>query len=153
MTDRDPLFDDLAAAWSRWDPMPDDLPDRILTAVAMADLDTAYELLTLVARSDSLLGSRAGVDGRTIIEFTADGVHIGVRVADGEQGRRIDGWVEAARIASVEVFIDGMPQGGRVTSASRFELDGLPSGLAALEIELTDTGGAPRRFRSPHFEI
>lgn len=71
---RDPLLDDLARAWRQWDPMPADLPDRILTALALADLDDAHELLTLTTRSDDLLGARSSGDDRTLIEFQADGV-------------------------------------------------------------------------------
>lgn len=152
MTDRDRLLDDLAAAWSAWDPMPPDLPDRILTAVAMDGLDAAYELLTLVGRSDSLLGARSAGDDRTLIEFTANGVHVLVRVAEDESGRRIDGWVEPGRLESVTLTVNDVSFPGRLTSASRFSTEGLPAGLAALELRLVD-GARERRFRSPHFEI
>lgn len=150
---RDPLLDDLARAWRQWDPMPADLPDRILTALALADLDDAHELLTLTTRSDDLLGARSSGDDRTLIEFQADGVQVLVRVVEvAGRGHRVDGWVEPGRLLHVAVRQGGDARVGRVTSASRFEFDALPRGLGRLELELAD-GDARRRLRTPHFEI
>lgn len=152
MPDRDPLLEDLAAGWASWDPMPAGLPDRILTAIAMDGLDADYELLTLVSRSEHLLGVRANDNDRTLIEFSADGVAVLVRVATTASGRRLDGWVDPGPLAAVTLTLDGYTHAARVTSGSRFEVDGLPSGLAQLELDLV-ADGATRRFRSPHFEI
>lgn len=152
MSDRDPMLSELAAAWQAWDPMPPDLPDVILTAIAMEGLDEAYELLTLVERSENLLGVRSSGDGRTLIEFSANGVHVLLRVAEDEAGRRVDGWVEPGRLTSVTITVAQTERVARILSPSRFEVDALPPGLASLSIDLVD-GADPRRFRSPHFEI
>lgn len=152
MSDRDPLLGELAAAWRAWDPMPPELPDNILTAIAMDDIDVAYELLTLVERSESLLGVRSSADGRTLIEFSANGVHVLLRVAEDETGRRVDGWVEPGRLTSATLTVAKSEHVARVSSASRFEVDALPPGLASLSIDLID-GTEARRFLSPHFEI
>lgn len=150
---RDPLLDDLSDAWRAWDPVPEDLCDRILTALAVADLDDAYELLTLTTRSDSLLGARASGDDRTLIEFQAEGVQVLVRVVETTgHGRRIDGWVEPGGLLAVTLGQGDSATPGHVTSASRFEFDLVPHGLSRLELELAD-GGDTRRFRTPHFEI
>jgi len=150
---REPLLDELARGWSTWDPMPADLPDRILTAIALADVDDAYELLTLTTRSDSLLGARGNADDRTLIEFQADGVQVLVRVGEASgTGRRLDGWVEPAGLLGVTLRQADAASTGRVTSASRFEFDAVPHGLSRLELELADADSV-RKFRSPHFEI
>lgn len=150
---RDPLLDDLAAVWLARDPMPADLPDRILTTLAMADLDDHYELLTLTTRSETLLGARGSGDDRTLIEFQAEGVSVLVRVGEtSPTGRRLDGWVEPAALLEVTVSQGDSAHIGRVSSASRFEFDAVPLGLSRLELELTQGDGV-RRFRSPHFEI
>lgn len=150
---RDPLLDDLAAAWRARDPMPDDLPDRILTALAMADLDADHELLTLTQRSESLLGARSSSDDRTLIEFQADGVQVLLRIALANgHGGRIDGWVEPGGLRGVTLLHGDDSVPGQVTSGGRFEVSQVPPGLARLELELTD-GDSTRRLRSPHFEI
>lgn len=149
---RDPLLDELADGWQRWDPMPDDLPDRILVSLAMADLDADYELLTLTTRSDHLLGARASGDDRTLLEFTADGFQVLVRVVDAEGGRRIDGWVEPGGLAYVLLTQDRKRLTGHVASASRFLFERIPAGLSQLEFVVKSVNGT-RRFRSPHVEI
>lgn len=150
---RDPLLDALAEGWRAWDPMPADLSDRILTALAVAGLDDDHELLTLVTRSESLLGARASGDDRTLIEFQADGVQVLVRVVETTgHGRRIDGWVEPGGLLAVTLGQGEDRLSGRVTSASRFGFDAVPRGLGQLELELTE-GDGTRRVRTPHFEI
>lgn len=149
---RDPLLDHLAGAWRGWDPMPGDLPDRILTAIAMAHLDADHELLTLTTRSDRLLGARGSADDRTLIEFSADGVQVLLRVVETTgSGSRIDGWVEPDGLVRATLTQASVAHEGRVTSASRFEFESVPHGLSRLELELTD-GRTTRRLRTPHFD-
>lgn len=153
MPDRDPLLDELADAWQTWDPMPADLPDRILTAVAMRDLDADFEVLTLLSRSDSLLGARSDPDDRTLIEFQAHGFSVLVRIVESTPGRhRLDGWCTPASLVSVRYGQDGRETPARVVSASRFEADDVTPGLTHLVVEVSDDRGV-RHFRSPHFEI
>ena len=64
---RDPLFDRLAEEWTRHDPVPPALVDRMVRAVraelAADPLDVEYELLVLTSSSDQLVGTRATVTG------------------------------------------------------------------------------------------
>jgi hypothetical protein len=62
------LWQDLAAMWEERDPVPADLADRVLTAIAMDDLDAEYEILHLVERSTELAGTR-GADAPVTVTF------------------------------------------------------------------------------------
>jgi len=52
--------------WDAYDPMPADLVEQVLVAVATEDLDAEYELLHLVSRTSELAGARGTGDALTI---------------------------------------------------------------------------------------
>ncbi|MGI8523904.1 MAG: hypothetical protein ACR2K3_11440 [Nocardioides sp.] len=115
MTDDLDLMRDLATTWTTHDPVPADLADRSLVALALEDVDAEYELLTL-AGDAGFAGVRALPPGMTIapppasalptaahdeltskLEFTNGRVRVVLRVASAGPGRRrIDGWVSPA---------------------------------------------------------
>lgn len=135
------LMDDLRSMWARRDPMPVDLPDRILAALAADDLD--FELLSLTA------AAAAGVRGgeAQVLECTTDDLTLMVRISEEPDGmRRLDGWSEGVR--EVELLTD---DGSRVTSVSgagRFEFDDLPPGPVRLRLRGDDKG-----FETPEIEV
>ena len=61
---RDPLFDRLAAMWRERDPMPPDLPGRVLARLVTDGIETEYERLRD--------GAPAAADDENAAENTAE---------------------------------------------------------------------------------
>ena len=78
------LLGELAAMWEQRDPMPAGLVERVLVALATEDLDTEYELLHLVSRTDELTGARGGGDALTI-SFSGESFALLLRVSGIER--------------------------------------------------------------------
>ena len=144
------LWQDLAAMWEERDPVPANLADRVLTAIAMDDLDAEYEILHLVERSTELAGTR-GADAPVTVTFARDDVTVMVHVsATGADLRRIDGWVAGPPVASLTV-IDAI--GARTAvevDEGRFAVDDLPSGATRLILEFAEPG---RTFVTPEVPL
>lgn len=153
---RDPLLDRIAALWRTRDPMPPDLPERVLARLAAdgidPDLDAEYELLTLAGRSDALLGARSGEDSQVLLEFHAEGCTVLLRVTVEGPTRRIDGWCEPAALVAAQLTRGGDTWPAEVRAGSRFVLTGVPPGLCRLILDV-DTDHTTRRLRSPQVEI
>lgn len=149
----EPLFEALRSAYEVADPMPEGLTDRVLVAIALDDIDLEYELLTLVHRSEKLAGVRGGDEQKTVLEFTASGLTVLLRIspADGAH-RRIDGWVSPAQSVSAVFWQEGAAQEAQVSSQGRFEFDAVPLGLSRLELLRTDDPDATA-FRTTLFEV
>lgn len=146
------LFARLRAVWEELDPVPADLVDRMVAAVAVEDLSREYALLTLVEAAE-LAAVRSESDTLTI-QFS-DGttsVLLHISALDGGQ-RRIDGWVDAAALAV------RLAQGEREWSAEpgetgRFAFDGVPAGISRIRLVIKEDGeGGLREFMTPQFEV
>lgn len=154
--DRDPIFDTLRDAYAEMDPVPDGLADRVLVALALDDLDLEYELLTLVHRSEQLAGVRSRDDTKTVLEFTADGLTVMLRVSTVDSGhRRIDGWVSPAQSLVASLWQEHATLEAAVGAQGRFEFDAVPHGLTRLDLLRVEAAGAERStaFRTTLFEI
>ncbi|WP_106816499.1 hypothetical protein [Microbacterium timonense] len=144
------LFARMRRMWEDVDPVPADLVDRMVAAVAVEDLSREYALLTLV--EGTLAAVRGEADTATL-QFS-DGttsVLLHVTVTEGG-GRRVDGWVDAAALAIRLV------QGEREWSADpgehgRFAFDEVTPGMARLRLVVRDADGALRDFQTPQFEV
>jgi hypothetical protein len=80
------------------DPTPPDLADGVLALLAVQDLEAEYELLTLVERVDTRVGTRSGHEPETsdtvTLEFAGTTYRVLVRVTRADDDhRRLDGWV------------------------------------------------------------
>ena len=92
------LFARLRAVWEEVDPVPADLVDRMVAAVAVEDLSREYALLTLVEGSQ-LAAVRGETDTATL-QFSDGTTSVLLHVTATEDGsRRVDGWVDAAALA------------------------------------------------------
>ncbi len=88
------LFARLRAVWEEVDPVPADLVDRMVAAVAVGDLSREYALLTLVEGS-TLAAVRGETDTATL-QFSDGETSVLLHVTATEDGsRRVDGWVDA----------------------------------------------------------
>lgn len=133
------LLDQLRAMWTRRDPVPVDLVDRVLFAVWLEDLDTAVEMLTMTEQSEDLVGVRTTQTARTVT-FSTDDLSILITVSDRPEGRRrVDGWVTPK--GSGEVTLrrsDGTSSTAPVDEDGRFALDDLAPGLGQIVLSRRD---------------
>jgi hypothetical protein len=91
----------IADLYTDADPTPADLADGVLARLAVQDLETEFELFTLVQPLDTRLGTRFDAEPETsstvALEFAGSTYRVLVRIADtDEDGRRLDGWVVPA---------------------------------------------------------
>jgi hypothetical protein len=144
------LFARLRAEWQKRDPVPAGLVDRMVAAVAVADLSREYALLTLVE------GEYAAVRGEgdeATLQFS-DGrtsVLLHVTVAEGGE-RRIDGWVDPAAVA-VRLVQAGDERSAAPGEHGRFAFDGVRPGLTRIRLSVRDGAGDAREFQTPQFEV
>lgn len=154
--ERDPLLVAIKKMYSELDPPPEGLTERVLVGLAVDDLDLEYELLTMVHRSQQLAGVRSGDDQKLVMEFTAPGVTVMLRISPVDAGhRRIDGWVTrtADTAESAELTASLWQESGTHTAPvgthGRFEFASVPRGLSRLDLN-ADGDSA---FRTTLFEI
>lgn len=144
------LFARMRHMWEEIDPVPADLVDRMVAAVAVEDLSREYALLTLVE------GSFAEVRGESdtaTLQFSDGTTSVLLHVTATEDGgRRVDGWVDATALAIRLV------QGEREWAADpgehgRFAFDEVTPGVARLRLVVRAADGELRDFQTPQFEI
>lgn len=141
LRDEPATYDQLAQMWDTQDPMPPDLPETVLVALSLDDLDHEYELLHLTQRTRELAGTRSQSDALTIV-FSGLSVWLMMQVrALSQSERRLDGWISPARRLQVVVRQDGATWESQADAQGRFELPRLPSGLS--RVVLTDLDEAP----------
>jgi hypothetical protein len=144
------LFARMRRMWEDVDPMPADLVDRMVAAVAVEDLSREYALLTLV--EGTLAAVRGEADTATL-QFSDGTTSVLVHVTATEGGgRRVDGWVDATALAIRLV------QGDREWATDpgehgRFAFDEVTPGVARLRLVVRDADGALRDFQTPQFEV
>lgn len=150
------LLGELAAMWEQRDPMPAGLVERVLVALATEDLDTEYELLHLVSRTDELTGARGGGDALTI-SFSGESFALLLRVSGiSGSSRRVDGWVTPAREMRVTVKQQQKTWAADVDASGRFELPHLPGGLSRFWLvgaPSSESGEGQELFATPTFEL
>lgn len=144
------LFARMRGMWEKVDPMPADLVDRMVAAVAVEDLSREYALLTLVE------GSLAPVRGETdtaTLQFSDGTTNVLLHVTATEDGgRRVDGWVDASALAIRLV------QGDREWAAEagehgRFAFDSVSPGVSRLRLVVRGDDGEMNDFQTPQFEV
>lgn len=138
----DPLFPRLRHMWEARDPMPPDLTDSVLVALATRGLGAEYELLTLLESTDRLAGVRGGTDAVTLT-FSAGDTTVMVRVSptSGDR-RRIDGWLAPASAVTVRLQTADDDLTTVSSGHGRFEFSDAASGPARIWLEprfATDT--------------
>jgi hypothetical protein len=150
------LWSHLASMWSAYDPVPDDLVEQVLVAVATEDLDAEYELLHLVSRSAQLAGARSAGDALTL-SFSSDAFSLLLRVSttDGDY-RRVDGWVTPAQEMRVSVKQQGRTVDAEVDQDGRFEIPRLVGGPSRFWLAAhgdAASAESPGLFATPTFEL
>ena len=155
---RDPLFDRLADTWSRHDPVPPSLADRMV-GVARAELevdpfDMEYELLVLTSGSNQLVGTRATTTGPVTLQFDADELQLLVRVRQlSDDECRIDGWVTPASELAVTAIQGDRRTEAVVTAPGRFEFTSLGREPTRLILSTRSTDADSTRFGTAAFDL
>ncbi|PZU38682.1 MAG: hypothetical protein DI573_09350 [Microbacterium sp.] len=144
------VFATLRAVWQRVDPMPAELVDRMIAAVAIEDLSREYAQLTLVEQAQ-LAAVRGDADTLTL-QFSDGTTTVLLHVSAAEDGtRRVDGWCDASALAV------RLAQGDREWAAEpaehgRFAFEGVVPGLTRLRM-VVKTAEGMSEFMTPHFEV
>jgi hypothetical protein len=94
----DALLQAVAGLYAELDPAPEDLADGVLARLAVQDLETEFELFTLVQAVDTTAGTRQDdppeTNASVALEFAGSTYRVLVRISDTDDGgRRLDGWV------------------------------------------------------------
>jgi hypothetical protein len=145
------LFARLRRMWEGVDPVPAELIDRMVAAVAVEDLSREYALLTLVETS-GLAAVRGETDTATL-QFSDGSTSVLVHVTvTGGGGRRVDGWVDATALA-VRLIQGDNEWSADAGEHGRFEFDDIPTGMARLRLVVRDQDGELRDFQTPQFEV
>ena len=133
------ILDGLREIFERLDPMPPDLDELVLFALASRDLDA--ELARIVADELVRPGTRASGRVRSI-RFELQGLELLVTVVEGATGRRrVDGWLAPPQPATVEARTPQAPQARPHASADqsgRFALPDLGSGPTQFVVRLAE---------------
>ena len=144
------LFARLRAVWEEVDPVPADLIDRMVAAVAVEDLSREYALLTLVEGAE--LSAVRGESDTLTLQFSDGTTSVLLHVTATESNhRRIDGWVDGTALAV------RLAQGDREWSADagesgRFAFDEIPPGVSRIRL-VVKHGDGVREFMTPQFEV
>ncbi|TDN92638.1 hypothetical protein [Microbacterium sp. BK668] len=145
------VFARLRGMWEHTDPVPPDLADRMVAAVAVADLSRDYALLTLVEGSTRV--AVRGESDTSTLQFSDGETNVLLHVTAAEDGsRRVDGWVDAAVLA-IRLVQDGRDWPSSADENGRFAFDGIPPGVTRLHLVVRGADGDLRDFRTPRFEV
>jgi len=162
------LLEAIAVLYAGLDPAPADLVDGVLARLAVEDLETEYELLTLVERVDHASGTRGrtevaapGDDTTVALEFAGTSYRVLVRISTVDGHRRLDGWVVPA--VPLRVFLGperdpvaSTRQSAESDADGRFEFPAPATGRVRLWLtpQATDESGRPiAPFVTPPFLI
>ena len=149
------LFARLRQMWNEVDPMPDDLVESVLVAIATEGLATEYVMLTMLETASGLVGVRGASESQTL-EFTDGTLTVLLRVSSTGDGlRRVDGWLAPASTMTVRLI---QAHGDVTTSTSpegRFEFERVPAGRTRvwLETDVIEDVGAPHGFTTAEFDL
>ncbi|GAA3906070.1 hypothetical protein [Microbacterium invictum] len=146
------LFRALRHTWETVDPLPVDLVDRMVAAVAADDLAQEYALLTLV-EVDAGAAVRGDADTLTL-QFSDGTTNVLIHLTESEAGgHRIDGWVDGPATSVVLIREDG--EQTVVCDGGRFAFEDVAKGLVRLRVVLdaTTDAGAAGDLVTPHFEV
>jgi hypothetical protein len=144
------LFERLRTMWEEADPVPADLADRMVAAVAVEDLSREYALLTLI---EAPAGAVRGETDTATLQFSDGDTSVLLHVtATEDESRRVDGWVDAA-VMAIRLVQGDREWSAEVGDHGRFAFDSIPAGVSQLRIVVRRADGDLHEFRTPRFEV
>lgn len=134
------ILDGIRDLFERTDPMPADLPERIMFSLAMRDLEA--EVARMVAEEDPLLLAARGSEHSRTITFDSDSLTIMIRIDANRNGTvRIDGWLAPPQQREIEMQATA---DALLVAASdeqgRFAFVSVPRGTARLVVRPAEPG-------------
>ncbi|HEU5107990.1 MAG TPA: hypothetical protein VFT95_05480 [Micromonosporaceae bacterium] len=132
-----PLLGELRGMWTRLDPMPTDLVDRVLFTLRLEDLEVELMRLHEAAEPAGARGGPAETAG--MITFSSRSLTVMLAVTgDGADLRRVDGWLAPAATLRIDVRVAGGADRDTVADEDgRFAFEA-PAGLIQLVIRPTE---------------
>lgn len=113
------------------DPMPAELVERTMFALALTDLDHG---LARLAEQQSLETVGARGEEARVITFDGDDLTVMIRISRQRAAVRIDGWLAPPTPALVELRRAHETVTVRADGDGRFVFEGVPGGLAQLAV-------------------
>ncbi len=142
-------FARMRAMWSAVDPVPADLVDRMVAAVAVEDLSREYALLTLV---ESETAAVRGESDTATLQFSDGTTSVLLHVTATEEGlRRVDGWTDADALA-IRLTQESREWSAEAGEHGRFAFEGVTPGVSRLRLVVRSDDGM-RDFQTPQFEV
>lgn len=153
----DDLFARLRQLWRWHDPMPADLVDKVIVALATNTLSVEYAMLTRL-ESTGVHAAVRGVSDVQLLEFRHGSRSIMVRVSDlGDGRRRIDGWIAPASPLLVRLEQDDDDFTTAASAEGRFDFADIPAGRTRMWFQpdaSNDGVGMSRQgFTTEHFPL
>lgn len=138
------ILDGIREMFERADPMPADLPERIVFSLAMRDLDA--EVARLVEAADGqLAGARSAEQSRTIT-FDSPSLTIMIRIEPNTDGTsRVDGWLAPPQRRDLEMRTGATALGAASDEQGRFAFPIVQAGSVQLFVRQADDGPVGRQ--------
>lgn len=136
------ILDQVAAAYSAADPVPDGLVDRLQFAMTLDALDAEIAQLT---RMTDLVGARAeAASEMQTVTFASQSMTTMITITPSGADRvRIDGWVAEGAGVQIELRTESSRLHARADDDGRFVFDDVPRGMAQFVLRPADTELAP----------
>lgn len=129
------LLDELRGLWEAADPVPEGLIERVITDLAMADLDSDIEMLRLLEQATPA-GTRTATGAESVSRFGADGATLLLHLTGAGERRLLVGWIDPPQRAVVSLVT---PTGATEVAADesgRFEFEARPGDRARIVLAL-----------------
>jgi hypothetical protein len=132
------LLDDIRDLFQAVDPMPADLPGRILFSLSLRDLE--IEVARFADEELSAAGIRGAEQSRTIT-FDSESLTVMIRIDPNKDGTvRVDGWLAPAQRREIEMktIVDSLSVSS--DEQGRFAFARVPRGTAQLIVRPAEPG-------------
>jgi hypothetical protein len=135
------ILDQIAAAYSAADPVPDGLVERLQFAIT---LDALHAEIAQLTRMDDLVGARADAAEVQTVTFTSQSTTTMITVTPtGADRVRIDGWVTDGAGIAIELRIVGDRLQAQADEDGRFVFEDVPRGMAQFVLRRPAESGLP----------
>jgi hypothetical protein len=132
------LLDDIRDMFQAVDPMPTDLPGRILFSLSLRDLE--IEVARFADEDLSAAGTRGAEQSRTIT-FDSESLTVMIRIDPNKDGTvRVDGWLAPAQRREIEMKTSGDSLSVSSDEQGRFAFPRVPRGTAQLIVRPAEPG-------------
>ena len=120
--------------FTRTDPMPADLPERIRFSLALRDLE--FEVARLSVEENLRIPAARGAEQSRTVTFDSDSLTIMIRIDSNSDGTaRVDGWLAPAQRRTIELRTGAEALTTIADDRGRFVFAEVPRGCAQLLVQ------------------